>query len=78
MTCIHSQFVRVLLLLGLFAEILPGTAIAGQDGKKIYEDRCGMCHDLPDPDKPPPEGKGHWKEQLDLMAPNAGLMSFHE
>jgi len=68
-----SRTVRVLSLLALFAILAPPQAMAGQDGQKIYEDRCGMCHDLPDPNKPPPEGKGHWKERLDQMAPNAGL-----
>ncbi|TCK17167.1 quinohemoprotein amine dehydrogenase alpha subunit-like protein [Thiogranum longum] len=70
---IQNRLAWVLLLFGLCAEMLSWSALAAQDGEKIYEDRCGMCHELPDPDKPPPEGKGHWKERLDLMAPNAGL-----
>lgn len=68
-----GQLVSALLVLGLCAVFWSLPVLAVQDGQKIYEDRCGMCHDLPDPDKPPPEGKGHWKERLDLMAPNAGL-----
>jgi len=64
----------VFVLLSLSAVALPlKSADAGQSGQQIFEDRCGMCHDLPDPNKPPPEGKGHWKERLDLMAPNASL-----
>lgn len=68
-----SRLASVLLLTGLAVSLWCSPVFAARDGQKIYEDRCGMCHDLPDPDKPPPEGKGHWKERLDLMAPNAGL-----
>lgn len=45
-------------------------AWAATNGAKIFEKRCSQCHDLPNPDKPPPEG---WVKRLDLMAPMAGL-----
>lgn len=57
----------------LMMAMLFRPAQAEQNGQQIFEARCGMCHDLPDPDKPPPEGQGHWKERLDLMAGNASL-----
>ena len=60
-------------LLGGFILLLttPLSGWAAQpEGEKIFEKRCGGCHDLPDPNKPPPEG---WDKRLDLMAPMAGL-----
>ena len=43
---------------------------AEQDGKSLFEKRCMACHQLPNPDEPPPEG---WEQRLQGMAPLARL-----
>ncbi len=49
----------------MFVGVSPVWPAALDDGKIIFEERYSGCHDLPDPNTPPPEG---WEKQLDLMA----------
>lgn len=40
------------------------------DGQKLYEEKCAVCHILPDPHNLTAE---MWPKQMELMAPLAGL-----
>ncbi len=56
----------------IFLLALPTAWSASVDGQSLFEKRCAACHQLPDINKPPPEG---WEKRLQLMAPLAKLKS---
>lgn len=58
------------VFLGAVVALLSTAVVADSPGKQIFEQRCSRCHDLPDPETPPPEG---WPKRLDLMAKLAKL-----
>ena|GEM_PF-1838942 len=60
----------VYLGLVLIAPATWASADTKKDGEAVFEKRCSACHQLPDPDNPPPEG---WAKRLDKMAPLARL-----
>jgi len=60
----------VYLGLVLIAPTTWASTDAKKDGEAVFEKRCSACHQLPDPDHPPPEG---WAKRLDKMAPLARL-----
>lgn len=43
---------------------------AETEGRELFEKRCAVCHTLPNPGQPPPDG---WEQQLQFMAPLARL-----
>ncbi len=58
-------------VLGVVTILMANDALADPEaGQRIFEARCKWCHDLPDPQQPPPEG---WLEALDKMGPLARL-----
>lgn len=63
----HAQPVIGICLLAL---ALISNVSAEQSGKELMENRCTMCHELPDPDK---LSKEAWVLQLESMSDYAGL-----
>jgi len=57
-------------LIGLGVIIFSATSFAEPGGQELFEKRCVVCHELPDPGQPPLVG---WERQLELMAPLARL-----
>lgn len=62
-----NQFVFAIVFM-LFTVFM--TDYVKANGKEIFEERCTMCHELPDPEKLTSE---EWVVTLEDMAPNAGL-----
>ncbi len=60
-----------LIVVGFLLGIIQASGVsAAQSGKEILENRCIMCHDLPDPDQ---LSKEEWVLQLETMGDLAGL-----
>ncbi len=59
------SFPLMLIALGLSAEISYLSA-----DQKVYENKCGRCHSLKEPDR---YGKKEWKRNVERMAQRAGL-----
>ncbi|MEN8108629.1 MAG: hypothetical protein ABFS22_11560 [Pseudomonadota bacterium] len=67
----YWQWALALVIAGnLLATVQENVLAAEPQGKKIMEDKCTLCHDLPEPGK---LSKEQWVVTLKEMAANAGL-----
>jgi len=59
-----------ILLTAIFALSVCSACSKPDKTAELFKKRCGMCHDLPKPEK---YDKKAWDEQVDNMAKRAGL-----